>query len=159
MLRILCLLLFLSGPLCGQTLSDSTRISQLPPIYTPPARTLADTVAALHRVFANRRAGGVLTTALGGITLFLTPLVVASADDPSNKKHGSLGAFVFGAQLGLAIATPIMAYGIYQLSRGAKAKEEQVIFQYTQVRTLPRKLAKRLRPEHFIPVNSLPRYR
>ncbi|WP_125921751.1 hypothetical protein [Hymenobacter lapidarius] len=118
-----------------------------------------DTVAALHRVFANRRAGGILTTALGGITLFLTPLVVASADEPSGKKHGNLGATVVGIQLGLAIATPIIAFGIYQLSQGAKVKEEQAILQYTRVRTLPRKLAKRLRPEHFIPINSPSRYR
>lgn len=154
MLRLLFLLLLLSGPLCGQTLPDSSRTSGIPPVYAPPQRTAADTVRALHRLFSNRRTGGALLIALGGITLFVTPLAFAAADDPSAKKHGSLGAFVGGAQVGFVLATPIVALGIYKVSRSSKAKEEQIIYYYTEKHVLPQKIKRKLRPELFLPLNS-----
>jgi hypothetical protein len=105
-------------------------------------------------LFANRRVGGGLTIALGGLALFVTPFAAVAADDPSTKTHGSLGAFVGGVQLGLAIATPITAFGIYQMSQNSKEKEEQIIYQYTAMHILPEKIKKKLRPELFLPPNS-----
>ena len=158
MLRILCLLLLLSGPLCGQTIPDSPRINELPPIYTPPPRTAADTVQALHRMFVNRRTGGGLLLALSSIIFLVTPLASVPSSPPTST-YGHLPEFISGVRLGFIIATPVALFGGIHLAKNSKAHEALAISQYQQVHTLPRRLAKKLRPEHFLPLKSSSPYR
>jgi hypothetical protein len=153
MLRLICLLL-LSSSLYGQTLTDSARIRELPPVLGAAPNTAADTVQALHRLFANQRTGGRLLTGLGGVALFATPYITVSADDPTTKKHGSLGALVSGTMLGLAIGVPLVTLGLIQTSDNSKRQEAEIISQYTATHTLPKKIKRKLLPTLFLPLNS-----
>jgi hypothetical protein len=155
MLRILCLLLFIAGPVCGQSIADSPRINEVP-LYTSPRHTAADTVEALHLLFRNRRTTGGLLIGLGGIAAVATPLIAVAAAGPPTSTYGHLPETVGGIRLGFLIAAPIAAFGFTQLEENSKKKEEQVVAQYRDAHTLPRKLAKKLRPELFLPVNSSP---
>ncbi|WP_157780867.1 hypothetical protein [Hymenobacter sedentarius] len=154
MLHFLCLLLLLSGPLCGQTLPDSSRVGGMPPLYTLPQLTAADTVKALHRMFTNRRVGGGLLVVLGGIAVVATPLVYVATAGPSTSTYGNLPDAVSGMQLGFVLAAPITALGIYQLSRNFKDREAEVIINYTEKHILPPKIKRKLSPNLFLPPNS-----
>jgi Na+/proline symporter len=153
MLRLICLLL-LSGSLYGQTLPDSARIRELSTVFRASPNTAADTVQALHRLFANQRTGGGLLAGLGGAALLVTPFITVAADDPTTKKHGSLGALVGGVMLGLAIAVPLVTIGIVQTSNNSKEEEAQIISQYMTTHTLPKKIKRKLLPALFLPINS-----
>ena len=159
MRRILYLLLFISGPLCGQTLPDSSRTSELPPLYTPAQRTADDTVKALHRMFTNRRVGGGLLIALGGIAALATPVIYVASAAPSTSTYGSLPDAIGGIRLGFLISAPITALGIHQLSRNFKDKEQETISSYIETHILPQKIKRKLRPELFLPLNSPSPYR
>lgn len=130
----------------------------MPPIYTPPQRTAADTVAALHRLFNSRRGGGGLLIGVGIITFLVTPFA-ATPSGPPTSTYGNLPEFIGGVRLGIIIASPIVALGTVQLLNSSKEKEELAILQYMQAHALSKKLAKKLRPELFLPVNSTSRYR
>ncbi|MFC7670313.1 hypothetical protein ACFQT0_25330 [Hymenobacter humi] len=88
----------------------------------------------------------------------MTPFASIPSSPPTST-YGHLPEFIGGVKLGFVIGAPIVALGIIQLSDNSKQTEEQAISQYMQVHALPRKLAKRLRPEHFLPPNSPSPYR
>ena len=158
MLRILSLLLVLSGSLYGQIPSDSTLMNPMLLAYTPPQRTVADTAQALHQMFVNRRVGGGLLLGLSGVALLVTPFASVPSSPPTST-YGHLPEFIGGVGLGFVIAAPIALLGGIYLAKNSKEKEERAIFQYKQEHTLPKRLSKKLRPEHFIPPKSTSTYR
>ena len=153
MMRLLFFALLLSGPIYGQTPSDSARVLELPPVYIPRQRTAADTAEALHLMFRNRRTVGGILVALGVITAVTTPITYASLASPSTSTYGNLPQAMDGTKLGFIIASPIIALSLFQLSGSSKEKENQTVYNYTYSHILPKKIARKLRPELFLPRN------
>jgi hypothetical protein len=153
MLRFLCLLLLLSGSVYGQTPADSSLIDPMLLAYKPPQRTVADTIQALHLLFVNKRVGGGLVVALGGISLIATPAIYIASAGPTTSTYGYLGDAIGGTMVGLAISIPVNALGIYLLSGNSKNRENEVIHDYTERHILPKKIKRKLKPSLFLPLN------
>jgi hypothetical protein len=147
MLRALCLLL-LSYPVCGQ-ISSSSIADEAAPVAAPISITAADTVVALHRLFINRRVGGV--TLLGASVLPLVGVPAISVENSEPGGYKPLAAFMGGALLGIVITAPIAYLGGHQLSWFSKKREAQIIAEYQEKHVLPLKIRRKLRSGLFLP--------
>ena len=153
MFRCLCVLLLLSGPVFGQVAPNFPTGG--PGAAGPAARhTAADTAAALQRLFHLRRAGGIALLGTGGLALVAGPVVGSSVSGPS-----SLGGIIVGFRIGAGTALLLTALGKRLVSHYSKAKEAQVLARYQATRTLPPRLAKKLRPGLFLAPEQFSPYR
>ncbi|GAA3951994.1 hypothetical protein GCM10022406_37240 [Hymenobacter algoricola] len=112
----------------------------------------ADSAAALHRLFAKRRTGGVIYTVAG--TVFAIRVVASSASRTTVSTGGgpitidnspSGGAIATGVGIGLLLD----GIGVGKLARFTKAKEAVIVKDYDQGKPLPKAIRRRLKAKHF----------
>jgi hypothetical protein len=154
--RILCILLLFSFPVCAQTYISHTP-SQEGPKAPTIQYTAADTIAALHRMFHNRRSGGATLLGASLLTIAVAPVVGANNGPPTG--YGALAGLITGVQIGLGLTVPMTAIGINLVSKYSKAKEEQAIALYKEKNVLSPKLRRKLRPRLFLTPEVLSPYR
>jgi len=150
MFRHTLLLLLLAGSASAQTAPDLA----LAPVAAAPARyTAADTVRAVHRLFAKRRKlGSILTVGAVGADLALAG-VSAAAEDTHKSSGGGYGWSAAGLQFSFGdfaiiygvIAAPVMGVGIQQLIAYGPKREAKVLNQYNATGMLPAKIKRQLR--------------
>lgn len=140
-MRLLVLLLALLAACPGAQ-------AQLVPAATPtvlnPAAAPApvpDTVAALHRIFAERRRTSHRTLRVGGALLLGAGLTAATA--PAFKEFQALGV------LAAAIGVPVLATGLINTTAFSKKREQRVVLAWPQHR-LPRHLKRMLEDDSLL---------
>ncbi|UOQ97362.1 hypothetical protein MUN81_19260 [Hymenobacter sp. 5317J-9] len=160
MFRHTLLLALFAASASAQTLpSTSTAAdSALTVAPAPAGRTAADTVRALHRLFAKRRkVGNVLT--IGAVAADLTAAGVSAAAEERSQRTASTGSSGYGwgpgpftigfggyAVIYGVIAAPVMGVGIQQLIAYGPKREAKIVAQYEANRQLPAKIRRQLRP-------------
>jgi hypothetical protein len=153
MLRHAFFLLLLAGPVSAQ--SVTTNLASTDAIQAPgPARfTAADTVKAIHRIYAkHRRIGNVMTIGAIGADLALAG-VSAAAEGAPNHSNGGYGWGGGGIHFGFGgfaviygvIAAPVVGVGIQQLIAFGPKREAKIIARYEATGQLPAKISCRLR--------------
>lgn len=156
MLRSFLLLLLLTGSAEAQTPVAATVASTPPPATT---RTAADTVRAIHRLYARHRHIGAAFTA-GAIAADLT-LAGVSATQESRDEHHSSGGRGYGSIIGNEpllhfgfggfaiiygiLLSPVAVVGVEQLIAYGPKKEARVLTQYQETHILPKRVARKLR--------------
>ena len=145
-MRLLVLLLALLAACPGAQ-------AQLVPAATPtvlnPAAAPApvpDTVAALHRIFAERRRTSHRTLRVGGALLLGAGLTAATV--PAFKEFQALGVLAAGA-LAAAIGVPVLATGLINTTAFSKKREQRVVLALPQHR-LPRHLKRMLEDDSLL---------
>ncbi|WP_187632061.1 hypothetical protein [Hymenobacter lutimineralis] len=121
----------------------------MPPHAAPaprPAATHADTVQALHHLFAKHRTGGWIWTTIGG--LFAVRIATVAA---ASSSSGSLSSNTGGTIVGIGLFGGVPAgIGIGKLARFSKANEEQTVVLYDKAGILPPYVRTRLRKKYFL---------
>lgn len=119
-----------------------------PPLPRPGAPALAapgapaDTVAALHQLFAERRRRrNVIVGVTGGLTLAAV-VSIASDDQGSNGFSGVIAGF-FGILGGSVVASELFFFRKYR-----PAKEQRAVESF-QAHRLPGELRRKLKPRFF----------
>ena len=157
-MRCLALLLFLlSGPVVAQT--PAAPVAPTTTLAPPTARTAADTVKALHRLFQHRRRnGGYLVGGAVAADLILAGVSTARENN-ENKGSGSGGGYGnFGGNgpliqfgmggyallWGVALA-PVAGVGVQQLIAYNARHEAKVIASYERTHQLPARWQRRVR--------------
>ncbi|MFC6225972.1 hypothetical protein ACFP2F_22195 [Hymenobacter artigasi] len=116
-----------------------------------PQYTAADTVAALHKIYRTRRAGGFTLLGLGALALEVSPIVAAQF--PSNyNSYGSLYNFAGGLGIGLVISIPLMIVGGNTLLNHSRKIEKLNIALYQETNVLPSKIEKELVSARLLPL-------
>ncbi|WP_022824351.1 hypothetical protein [Hymenobacter norwichensis] len=108
---------------------------------TPFIVTKADTAQAVRVLFAKRRTGGWVWTTVGAVAAVRIATASASGDTGGNASGAFVGATVVGG-----IPAGI---GIGKLTRFSKAKEDAVLTVYSQSKTLPPYVSRRLKSKYF----------
>jgi hypothetical protein len=154
MFRTTCFLLLLATPVAAQA-------PLAPDAQGPPAaaRTAADTLQAIHRLYARHRHIGAAFT-LGALAADLTLAGISSAQERRDERHASGGSgygnfmgsgpllhFGFGgfAVIYGVVAAPVAGVGIQQLITYGPKREAKVLAQYEETHTLPKRIARKLR--------------
>ncbi|MBF9240002.1 hypothetical protein I2I05_21610 [Hymenobacter sp. BT683] len=141
MFRLLGLLLLVACSARGQ-------VSLPPPAgVSAPRFAAADTVAALHRLFADQRAKGRALLGGAGLVALLGAggaHLAAEAADPGQQGY----TFLAGAALGLVVAVPL-ALASSDKSAYTKRLEKQVVAGYEATHVLPLDVRRALRLAHF----------
>lgn len=107
----------------------------------PSTATKADTVQAVRTLFSKRRTGGWVWTTIGAVAAVRIATASASGDTGGNASGAVIGATVVGG-----IPAGI---GIGKLTRFSKAKEDAVLTVYSQSKTLPPYVSRRLKRKYF----------
>jgi hypothetical protein len=108
---------------------------------TTPTATKADTIQAVRTLFAKRRTGGWVWSAIGAVTVVRIATASASGDSGGNAAGGFVSAVVVGG-----IPAGI---GIGKLSRFSTTKEDAILTVYSQSKTLPTYVSRRLKRKYF----------
>ncbi|HEX8328662.1 MAG TPA: hypothetical protein VF629_14055 [Hymenobacter sp.] len=165
MLRPTLLFVLLAGSASAQTLASITPLPEsvaatapAPPAPTQAApaaiRTAADTVQAIHRLFARRRkAGSIFIVGAVGADLALAGVSSAAESKPQSTGSGGYGwkpgtiHFGFGgfAVIYGVLAAPVMGVGIQQLIAYGPKREAKVVAAYETAGKLPAKIKRQLR--------------
>jgi len=153
------LLCLLSGPVVAQT------TPAIPPapvaVGAPPtARTAADTVRALHRLFQRRRrTGGYLVSGAIAADLVLAGVSTVSENNEIRNSSGGGGGYGnyggsgpllqfgmggFALLWGVALA-PVAGVGVQQLIAYSPRHEAKVIASYERTHQLPARWQRRVR--------------
>lgn len=149
------LLLLLSGPVVAQTTLPTP---SAPTVAPPTARTAADTVKALHRLFQRRRrTGGYLVGGAIAADLVLAGVSAANENKGATSSGGSgygnwggdrpliqFGMGGFALLYGMALA-PVAGVGIQQLIAYSPRHEAKVIASYERTHQLPARWQRRMR--------------
>ena len=158
MFRLPFLLLMLAGSVSAQTPATAPATGTTPPAaaLAPAPYTTADTVRAIHRLFAKRRKVGNLLT-LGAVGADLAAAGISAASEGAPKSSGgaygwSAGGIHFGfggfaAIYGIAVA-PVMGVGIQQLIAYGPRREAKILARYNATGELPAKIKRQVR-KHF----------
>ncbi|MBJ6110680.1 hypothetical protein JAO73_16775 [Hymenobacter sp. BT523] len=156
MFRHTLLLVLLAGSASAQTLAPAAAPADtaLNTAAAPAGRTAADTVRALHRLFAKRRkVGGILT--MGAVAADVVAAgASAAAEGRPTSSGGAYGLGVGSFNLGFGgfafiygvVAAPVMGVGIQQLIAYGPKREAKIVAQYEANRHLPTKIRRQLRP-------------
>ena len=161
MLRSLFFLLVLAGPAAAQApLIAPTEPTSAPLLPAPPvARTAADTIQAIHRLYLrHRRFGTALTFGAIAADFAMAGISAAQETRDENRSSGGSGYGNFGGNEPLLhfgfggfaiiygiIAAPVAAVGIQQLITYGPRHEAKVLAQYKEMHTLPKRVSKKLR--------------
>lgn len=153
------LLLLLSGPVVAQT-TPATPSTPVAVVAPPTARTAADTVRALHRLFQRRRrAGGYLVSGAVAADLVLAGVSTVRENNENNRSSGGGGGYGnFGGSgpliqfgmggyallWGVALA-PVAGVGVQQLIAYNARHEAKVIASYERTHQLPARWQRRVR--------------
>ena len=145
MLRTLCILLLFSFPVFGQVPSvpSSPPTSVIPSATSSNQYTAADTVAALHRMFRTRRAGGSTLIGLGVIAQLASPILGAQLSNCCGSYVGLIG-FQKGFLVGFGIGLPLTILGGNILANHSNKTEKTAIALYQETHILSSKLEKKL---------------
>ncbi|MBO2011924.1 hypothetical protein [Hymenobacter negativus] len=153
MLRHAFFLLLLAGPVSAQSVSPTSVSADSVRAAAPARFTSADTVRAIHRIYAkHRRIGNIMTIGAIGADLALAGISAAAEGAPKHSNGGygwGGGGIHFGFE-GFAviygvIAAPIMGVGIQQLIAFGPKHEAKMIARYEATGQLPNKIRCRLR--------------
>lgn len=157
MVRHAFFLLVFASSASAQGINSASVLADTAHAISPQARfTAADTVRAIHRIYAkHRRVGGFI--AGGALAADLALAGISAADENSSRTNGGsgYGSFGSGGLLhfgfgGFAViygifAAPVMAIGIQQLIAYGPKHEAKVIAEYEASRRLPAKISRRIR--------------
>jgi len=163
--RLTLLFLLLAGPVSAQDSAPATAPPALaPPVLTPVAKTAADTVRAIHRLYAKRRrVGGILTVGAIGADIALAAVSAANENQGTSSSGGSGYGYFSGSrplfQLGFGgfaaiygiVAAPVIGVGIQQLIAYGPRREAKTVAAYETTHRLPRKIQRQLR-KHLEPI-------
>ncbi|WP_375417856.1 hypothetical protein [uncultured Hymenobacter sp.] len=155
---VFCLLfcLLLTGTAAAQTPAAAPAVAA--PVSAPTPRTAADTVQAIHRLFAKRaRVGGFIVLGAIGADLIAAG-ISAAAEGSSSGSSGGGGYGCIGCSSGGllrfsfadyvlvygVLAAPIMGVGIQQLVAYGPRREARIIAAYQAHHQLPAKVRRRL---------------
>lgn len=112
---------------------------------TPSTATKADTAQAVRVLFAKRRTGGWVWTAIGSAFALRVATVAANS-----SSSGSFSSTTGGTIVGVGLLGGVPAgIGISKLTRFSKAKEDAVLTVYSQSKTLPPYVSRRLKSKYF----------
>ena len=158
MLRSTFLLLLLAGSVSAQTVATAPASAQ--PVQVAPAatRTAADTLQALHHLFAKRRRVGSYLT-IGAVAADMTLAGISAANENNGRTSGGgsgYGNFVGNGPLlqfgfgGFAViygvlAAPVMGVGIQQLIAYGPRREAKIVAAFEATHKLPAKIGRQLR--------------
>jgi hypothetical protein len=154
-LRFVGLLFFAVGLSAFASAQSIPAVPLFPSQAPAGLRAPADTVRALHRLFAARRAGGHIwavvalggsLTSLWGATIGLETKIAGGPRTYQKSFSGPTQALVLGG----AVAVPVVL-SLSRLVRFSKENERDVIEKYTTTGRLPASVAARLREKHFRP--------
>jgi hypothetical protein len=158
MFRHPLLLLLLAGSASAQTPASAPILADNALAVAPAlARlTAADTVRAIHHLFAKRRrVGGVLTA--GAVAADFALAGVSAANENTGHSSGGSGFGIPGngplLQFGFGgfaliygiMAAPVMGVGIQQLIAYGPRREAKIVGEYETHRKLPAKIRRQLR--------------
>jgi hypothetical protein len=100
-----------------------------------------DSALAVGNLFRQRRTGGWIWTAIGGISTIRTAVASSHPDVGGNAGGKVLGVVALG---GIPVGV-----GISKLARFSYAREEEILKNYQEGKPLPRYIRRRLKPKHF----------
>ena len=141
-IRTLLFLLMFTGAASAQSTapvrSDTARISA-----ALGNMSSADTVQALHRLYSQRRTGGLILTVIGGVYFLyvaaIAPIALAfggASQLPAVATAGIIGAGTTGLN-------------IRKLTRFNKFREAKLVADYERGQKLPPEIRRKLKPKHF----------
>jgi hypothetical protein len=151
MLRIILCLLAVAGPVSAQPTAA---------VSIPASRFVAaDTVRAIHRLFArHRRTGGIVAASAVGAAVGAAGVLAATEDTNTSSGtsggggYGSLsgpalGPFGFGGFLFIntSIILPLIGYGLEQNIAYGTPREARLVATYEATHRLPANIRRKLR--------------
>lgn len=153
MFRTVLFLLLATGSVSAQAISTAPAAPLTAAVAAPAPRTSADTVRAIHKLFAkHRRVGGLLTVGAVGTHLALAGISAANEAAPASSggAYGwGIGSFRIGfggfALIYGVVAAPIVGVGIQQLIAYSPRREAKVLAAYETNQQLPAKIKRQLR--------------
>jgi hypothetical protein len=136
--------LVVAQPMVPTTCRDS--LQALPAAAMLPPPTATDTVAALHRLFAARRAGRNVLVAGTILTLGLYAVINQQAADPSLSRD-------INSLVGLVLIPPLVAWEYVHHARYSHKKEQQALAAFA-LHQLPASVKVLLHAQFFRPPAS-----
>ena len=157
MFRTAFFLLLATGTVSAQAIAPAPALP-LTVSAAPAPRTAADTVQAIHKLFAKRRrVGGWLTAGAVGTHLALAGISAANENKGASNSGssgfgipgntGPLIQFGFGgfALIYGVVAAPVVGVGIQQLIAYGPRREAKILAAYETTHRLPAKIQHQLR--------------